>query len=62
MYYTQAQFHRFLFGVDKEVRFLSHCLVEEYPTDWHKDLGILYVTFEGQALKGSFRPPGLIEV
>jgi SAM-dependent methyltransferase len=60
-YYTDAQFAQYIHN--HSVRFLTHCLVEEYPTDWHKQHGILYVTFEGQALKGDgSRLPGNVKI
>ena len=59
-YYTDAAFAQYI--GNRFVRFLTHCLVEEYPTDWHTQHGILYVTFEGQALKGDLRLPGRMPI
>jgi len=60
LYYTKSQFMQYIRNND--IRFLTHCLCEEHPSPWHKEMGIPYVTFEGQAIKpGGARLPGLME-
>lgn len=44
------------------VRFLKHRLVEGFPSPWHKENNIPYVTFDGVCLKDGYDGPGLREI
>lgn len=44
------------------VRFLKHRLVEDYPSQWHKNNGIPYITFDGVCIKDGYDGPGLREI
>jgi hypothetical protein len=59
-YVTKARYASFIRNTS--MRFMPMVLVEEFPTDWHRQQNIPYVTFEGIALKDGIRPPGLLEI
>jgi glycosyltransferase involved in cell wall biosynthesis len=55
-YWTDKNYARWL--KNETTRFQSMRLVEEYPTAWHSDNDIKYVTFDGIAWKDGYDGPG----
>jgi len=59
-YWIKANFQRFLPPV--KARFQAVRLVTWFPSEWHKDQNINYVTADLVALKDGYRAPGLVEI
>lgn len=60
LYYTDCDYARYIRNTD--VRFLTQRLLEDYPNEWCREQNLLQVTFEAQALKGAYRPPGFVRI
>lgn len=59
-YWTNKDYARWIPG--ESARFQSMRLVESYPSDWHKENDIKYVTFDGIAWKGGYDGPGAHQI
>lgn len=55
-YWTHKDYVKYIRG--SEVRFQAVRLVEDFPTAWHRQENISYVTFDGVALKDGYDGPG----
>lgn len=59
-YWTDKNFARWI--KNEACRFQSQRLVEDYPSPWHKENDMKYVTFDGVAWKGGYDGPGAHQV
>lgn len=55
-YWTQKNFSRWI--GDPPARFRAHRMVEDYPSKWHLENDVKYLTFDAVALKEGYEGPG----
>lgn len=59
LYYTDRQWAKY---IGTSVRFQNQRLVSDFPSDWHREENIPYITFDGVALKPGYEGPGEVRI
>jgi O-antigen biosynthesis protein len=60
LYWTDRNFAKYIRNTT--IRFQNQRLVEHFPSQWHKDENVPYITFDGVCLKDGYDGPGPHEI